>query len=41
MVATPKMNFLTLVSYLLPNTFGGQSRTVTELYWVTINIKPL
>jgi len=25
------MNFLTLISYLLPNTFGGLSRTVSEL----------
>ena len=25
-----KIDFLTLVSYLTPNTFGGLSRTVTE-----------
>jgi len=39
--ATPKMNFLTLVSYSLPNTFGGLSRTVTELYWWNLSITPL
>jgi len=41
MSATPKMNFLTLVSYSLPDTFGGLSRTVTELYWWNLSITPL
>jgi len=35
------MNFLTLVSYSLPNTFGGLSRTVTELPSVNLSITPL
>jgi len=35
------MNFLTLVSYSLPNTFGGLSCTVTELYWWNLSIMPL
>jgi len=41
MATTQKIDFLTLVSYSLPNTFGGLSRTVTELYWVNVTIAPL
>jgi len=41
MAVTPKMNFLTLVSYLLPNTFGGLSRTIRAVLGERITIKPL
>jgi len=41
MAATQKINFLTLASYSLPNTFRGLSRTVSELYWVNLGITPL
>jgi len=41
MAANQKIDFLTLVSYSLPNTFGSLSRTVTELYWLNVTIKPL